>query len=99
MKQKNRNKMAIDQHDNKKIYCRMLGHHVAFIYCRSGASSQPCRKIFDCWFQTFDIEQFMKAHFTDEQIRAILAPSKDKMTSIIELIEQAKNSEKRGEGE
>ena len=73
----------------------MLGHHVTFAYCRAGLSSQPCRKIFDCWFQTFDINKFMKEHFTDEEIKAILAPPKDKMTSIIELIQKAQqNSEK-----
>jgi hypothetical protein len=87
--------MSIDQHDNKKIYCRMLGHHITFAYCRAGHSSQPCRKIFDCWFQTFDIKKFMNDHFTDSEIQAILAPSKDKMTSIIELIQKAQqNSEK-----
>jgi len=89
--------MSIDQHDNKKIYCRMMGHHLNFAYCRKTASAQPCRKIFDCWFETFDIEQFMQKHFTDEQIKTILAPPKAKVTSLIELIQQAQeNAKKQG---
>lgn len=89
--------MAIDQHDDKKMYCPMLGHHLTFEYCRKGAKSQqPCRKIFDCWFETFDIEKFVKEYFTEEQIKAILTPPKPKMTSLIELIQKAQqNAEKQ----
>ncbi|MBN1126682.1 MAG: hypothetical protein JXA82_16885 [Sedimentisphaerales bacterium] len=86
--------MSIDQHDDKTIYCRMLGHEVPFSYCRQGASGQPCRKIIDCWFQTIDIKTFMQTHFTEQQIQAILAPPKPKMTSLIELIQKARNHEK-----
>ena len=89
--------MAIDQHDNEKMYCRMLGHHITFSYCRAPGSKRPCRKIFDCWYNTFDITQFMQEHFSDEEIKAILAPPKDKMVSLIELIEQAKANAKREE--
>ncbi|MBN1815953.1 MAG: hypothetical protein JW828_01245 [Sedimentisphaerales bacterium] len=83
--------MSVDQHDARTIYCRMLGHEVPFSYCRQGASSQPCRKIFDCWFQTFDIETFMKEHFSEQQIQTILTPPKPKMASLIELIQKAQN--------
>ena len=74
-----------------------MGHHLTFAYCRKPASAQPCQKIFDCWFKTFDAEQFMKEHFTDEQIKAFLVPPKPKITSLIELIQQAKeNAKKQG---
>ena len=84
--------MIIDGHDDKKKYCRMLGHEIAFSYCRQTASAQPCRKIFDCWFDTFDIERFMKEHFSAEELKAILAPPKDKMASLVELIQQAQKN-------
>ncbi len=86
--------MAIDQHDDKKIYCKMLGHHLTFAYCRQGASAQPCQKIFDCWFQMFDVEKFMTEHFTQEQLKSFLAPPKSKTTSLIELIRQAQDNAK-----
>ena len=72
-----------------------MGHRLNFSYCRKPASAQPCRKIFDCWFKTFDIEQFMKEHFTDEQIKAILAPPKAKVSSLIELIQQTQENAKK----
>jgi hypothetical protein len=77
----------------------MLGHEIKFAYCRQGASAQPCRKIFDCWFETFDIKQFMREQFTDEQIKAILAPPKPKTTSLIELIQQAQKNTKANKPE
>lgn len=84
--------MDITQHDDKRMHCRMLGHEITFAYCRQTAGAQPCRKVLDCWFETFDVEAFARQHFTAEQISAIVSPPKPKMASIIELIEQAKRS-------
>ncbi len=86
--------MSIDGHDDKKKYCRMLGHEIGFSYCRQGASGQACRKIFDCWFESFDIERFMKEHFSAEELKAVLAGPKPKMTSLVELLQQAQKNAK-----
>ena len=75
----------------------MLGHHLTFAYCRQTASGQPCRKIFDCWFEKLDIGQFIKENFTEEQIKTLLAPPKDKMVSLVELIQQAQKNAKEQE--
>lgn len=89
--------MSLEDHDNQTIYCRMLGHEVPFAYCRQGAGAIPCRKIFDCWYHMFDIQAFMKEHFTEDQINHILSPPKPKMTTLIELIQQAQeNAKKKG---
>lgn len=80
--------MSLEDHDAKMIYCRMLGHEVPFSYCRQGAMDQPCRKIFDCWFQVFDVVCFIKNHFTEEQITAFLSPPPSKMTTLITLVRQ-----------
>jgi len=72
----------------------MLGHEVSFGYCRQGGTELPCRKIFDCWFETFDIKDFMQQNYTEEQIQQILSPPTPKLTSLYELIQQArKNAE------
>lgn len=86
--------MSIEIHDDKVMYCRMLGHEVPFKYCRTGATGQVCRRIFDCWFQTFDVASFMRAHYTDAEIQSILAPPKPKMATLAELIRQAQNNPK-----
>lgn len=67
----------------------MLGHEIGFGYCRLGAEGQACRKIFDCWFAQFDIEEFMREHFSEEELKAIVAPGKPRITSLIEIIQQA----------
>jgi len=84
--------MTIEAYDEQKTYCRMLGHEVPFSYCRKGISELPCRRVFDCWFQLFDVKSFMKTHFTDEQIQSILQPAKPKMVSLVDLIRQAQTN-------
>ena len=88
--------MSIEEHDKKMTHCPMLGHEVPFGYCRTGASGQACRKIFDCWFATFDVEAFMRAHYTEEEIQAILTPPKPKMATLVELIRRAQENAKGG---
>ncbi len=73
----------------------MLGHDVPFSYCRTcgtagqGLAEAPCRKVFDCWWKTFDVTAFIQAHFTDEQIRQITAPPPAKTATLIDLIQRA----------
>ena len=80
----------ITEHDSLKRRCPMLGHDLAFSYCRAPGRELPCGKIFDCWWETFDVESFVRAHFTEEQVGQILAPREDKLVSLLEQIERAK---------
>ena len=68
----------------------MLGHEVAFLYCRSPGSEIPCRKIFDCWWETFDITAFINANYNETVIQQITAPPPPKTSSLLDLIEQAR---------
>jgi len=73
----------------------MLGHEVPFSYCREPGKDLPCRKILDCWFETFDVDGFIHTFYTDDQIEQMLAPPADKLLTIVELIQQAKDRAKR----
>ncbi len=84
----------IDEHDQRRIYCRMLGHHLNFEYCRSLQNGLPCQRVLDCWFEHFPIQDFIRDHYTEEQFDSFMTPSKDKMTSLLELIEKAKKRSK-----
>jgi hypothetical protein len=84
--------IMITDNDSKSQRCPMLGHEVQFSYCRTTGGSSPCRKIFDCWWQTFDITKFMEECYTKEQLAEITSPPKPKMLSLFELIEQAKQN-------
>jgi hypothetical protein len=70
--------------------CPRLGHAVAFGYCLRCDREQPCFKVVDCWWETFDIVQYLKDHLTEEQFgRVVNARPQPKMASLLELIEQA----------
>jgi len=86
--------MSIDEHDKRRIRCRMLGHEVGFCYCRQVSGDQLCRKILDCWFEIFDVRQFLEDNYSPEQIEHLLEPPKPKVTSILELIREAQSHKK-----
>jgi len=47
--------------DNLEIRCPRLGGPVSFEYCRTnGDEMLPCWKIFDCWWERFDVAAFLK---------------------------------------
>jgi len=80
----------ITQHDRRTRRCPMLGHDVPFAYCRAPGSELPCRKVFDCWWETFDVTGFIRTHYSPDQIARMLAPRPDKLATIAELIERAR---------
>jgi hypothetical protein len=84
----------INKYDNEKKRCPKLGHEVGFDYCRNPASETPCSKVFDCWYQKFDIVGFVKDNYGDEMLTKIQSPPKPKTLSLLELIEQAKQANK-----
>lgn len=77
-------------HDGRRRRCPMLGHDVPFSYCRSPASALPCRRVFDCWWETFDVVAFIRGHFSEADIAQITAPRPDKAATIIDLIRKAR---------
>jgi len=72
--------------------CPRLGNAVPFSYCEvSGDQQQPCFKIVDCWWEQFDIIQYLRDHMSEDRFaRLMQARPKPKVASLIELIEQAK---------
>ena len=68
----------------------MLGHLVPFTYCREPGTELPCRKILDCWHERIDIEAFLRENLTPEDLDALLAPPKQKISQIMELIRKAR---------
>jgi hypothetical protein len=83
---------GIDQHDQRQLYCRRLGHHLGFGYCRTASDGRPCGLILDCWFETFDVASFMEEQYSREEIAAATAPPRAKMVTLVELIEKARAS-------
>ena len=72
--------------------CPRLGNPVPFEYCEvCGDEQQPCFKILDCWWEHFDVVKYLKDNLTEDQFNRLSeARAKPKVTSLIELIEQAR---------
>ena len=78
--------------DQLQRRCPRLGGPVFFEYCRTcEGNKQPCWKIIDCWWETFDIIDYIKTNFTKEMLRTLSeSKPKPKVNHLVELIEQAK---------
>jgi hypothetical protein len=77
--------------------CPRLGNPVPFKYCKTcGDDQQTCFKIIDCWWEYFDIVQYLKDNLPGEQFNRLIAaePPKNRVTSLVELIEQARQRNK-----
>jgi hypothetical protein len=75
--------------------CPRLGGPVVFKYCKTaGDEGLPCFKIMDCWWERFDIQNYLKNNYSEASIERFLntrPPSK--VVSLIDLIEKAKKSQ------
>jgi len=88
--------MKIDE-EKLERRCPRLGSPVSFRYCLDCAEDhQPCFKIMDCWWEQFDITKYLKANLSEEAFAKLMSANKPqpKITSLLDLIEQAKNRNK-----
>ncbi|MBS3758682.1 MAG: hypothetical protein KGY61_08455 [Desulfobacterales bacterium] len=83
--------------DKLERRCPRLGSKISFRYCLiSGEDDNPCWKIFDCWWEYFDVASYLKSHLPAEVFEQLAkkaaAQPKDKLSSIVEIAEQAKKN-------
>lgn len=92
------NKEKTPPGEDYKIRCPRLGHMIHFSYCRVENTGLPCFKTLDCWFEHFMVEEHLRQELTVEEWEKVFNRSpKKKMLSILELIEQAKERNKKSE--
>jgi hypothetical protein len=86
----------MDKYDHLAIRCSRLGCDVTFSYCRQEGGIVPCFRIITCWRPFFSVEQHLRENMTAESWDNFLSHMpKDKITTLIELIEEAKNKVKQ----
>ena len=80
------------EHDPLERRCPRLGGPVTFAYCRSGKiDGEPCFKIFDCWWERFDVVALMRELLPPEAFeRLSQSRPAPKITSLLDIIAQAK---------
>jgi hypothetical protein len=81
------------ERENEIRRCPRLGGPVSFSYClKASEDNSPCWKVIDCWWELFDVRTYLEENLSEDDFRALLDQKpKPKITSILELIEKAKN--------
>ena len=87
----------IEKFDKENGYCPKLGHHLNFEYCRTERGGAPCQKIFNCWFEKFDINTYMKQHFEEIDCSRETSTVPNKMLTLLELIQKAQTRQQEKE--
>jgi len=76
---------------DKLVRCPRLGDEIAFSYCMQESGALPCSRIISCWSPVFDVARFLHKNMSDQDWQKFNnALPKDKVTSLIEIIEAAK---------
>lgn len=74
------------------IRCPKLGDEMTFSYCLQESGELPCARIIRCWSSLIDVESFLKEKLTPDKWNNFAGTqTKDKVVSLIELIEAAKS--------
>lgn len=92
--------MSIDKSkDQLELRCPRLGGQITFQYCRtSGDDHSACWKIFDCWWEVFDVVEHLQKCLPEDKFRALVETRPQlKIASLVELIEQAKQRTDTGD--
>jgi hypothetical protein len=78
-------------YDSLQIRCPRLGGEVTFAYCRVEGGDIPCMRIVACWHSCLPVSGYLEEILTPAQAERFgeLRP-KDKVVTLIELIEMAK---------
>ncbi|MEJ2053437.1 MAG: hypothetical protein P8X42_05910 [Calditrichaceae bacterium] len=89
------NKLTSEVFDQESIYCRKLGHHLKFNYCRQESEELPCSRIKKCWQYKLPVDNYLKNNFSEEALQKTFAPPVPKLTSLLELIQKAQTLNQR----
>ena len=81
--------MKAEEYDGLEIYCRKLGHHIPFSYCRAPGSRKICSSVRECWYHRMDIDGYLNALYSSEELEEALKPGPPKITGIMEILARA----------
>ncbi len=80
-----------ENYDSLLIRCPKLGGEVTFSYCRMEGGDIPCMRIIACWQCCLPIVAYLGEILTPDQAgRFHMQRPKDKIISLLEIIEAAK---------
>ena len=84
--------MEDSSYDQLELRCPRLGGEVTFAYCQREGGDLPCPRTISCWQPYFPVETYLRTRLTRQQwARCFEQRPKEKVVTLIELIEAAKN--------
>jgi hypothetical protein len=88
----------MESYRNLVIRCPRLGGEVTFSYCEREAGELPCRQVVRCWEAGFPVEDYLRASLSPEAWERFCGQvPKDRMTTLVDLVEAAKRRRKSEE--
>ena len=81
------------KYDHLELRCPRLGGEVMFQYCKREGGDLPCPRILSCWSSFFPVEAYLRDQMSGEDWNRFTSRTpKDKVTTLLELIDRAKRS-------
>ncbi len=79
--------------NNRERRCPRLGSDIPFRYCLlSGEDDGPCFKILDCWWEYFDVTDYLRQNMPEmafAQLIQVAEQPKNKIGGIINIARRA----------
>jgi hypothetical protein len=78
--------------DTLQRRCPRLGSMIFFSYCRTtGEENLPCFKIFDCWWEHFDVVAYLQNRLSPEEFQRLRRKKPPaKINNLLDLVQQAR---------
>ena len=70
--------------------CPRLGGPVDFFYCKTCEPQRhPCRKIIDCWWETFDVQRYLQDHLAPEILEQLTRQETEpKISQLVKIMDR-----------
>ena len=90
----------MNRYSHLELRCPRLGGEITFAYCEREGGDIPCPQIINCWQAFFPVETWLKEHLSQEAWERFTGHvPRDKVTTLVDLIEAAKKRAKRNDQE
>lgn len=91
---------TVKNYRHLEIRCPRLGGEVTFSYCEREGGDKPCMRVVTCWRPFFPVEAYLRESLSQEAWERFSGQTpKDKVSTLIELIEAAKIRSKQNDHE